>query len=292
MTGYGDASADRDGVHYTVEMRSVNNRYLKATIRLPDQLLGLEPELDAEVRKRITRGSVTLTVAFKDTSAKAAYAINEAALKEYLSHLQTIEQSVTDGSVTIDLGSMLALPGIVQQPDQSALLQSCRPVVHELMDKACEKMCRMRQAEGEGLAADLVAHIKEIITRLEQVVERAPLVVHEYHQRLRSRIDELTAQAKLKLNEVDLIREVALFAERCDISEEIQRLRAHLEQFQEILTRGDDKPAGRTLDFISQELLREANTIASKSNDALITRTIVEVKGAIDRIKEQVQNVE
>lgn len=293
MTGFGDASTQRDGVHFAVELRSVNNRYFKATIRLPDELLTLEPELEQAVRKRITRGSVTLTVSLKDTSATAAYQINEAALRAYLSHLQTVEQSTADGSVTIDLGSLLALPGIVQPPDQSGLVERSRSVIYELLDKACSKMCAMRDAEGEGLAADLRQHIATINTHLDVIAERSPNVVNEYHQRLRARIDELMAQAKLKLNETDLVREVALFADRCDISEEIQRLRAHLVQFDQTLERSDDdRPAGRTLDFIAQELLREANTIASKSNDAAITHRVVEVKGAIDRIKEQVQNAE
>jgi len=293
MTGFGDAATQRDGVHFSVELRSVNNRYFKATLRLPDELLCLEPELESALRKRISRGSVTLTVNVKDTSASAAYQINEDALRSYLSHLTTIEQEVTDAGVTIDLGSLLALPGIVQPPDASELIERARPAIYELMDDACEKMCRMREEEGKGLADDFKQHIEAIDANLAQVVERAPHVVEDYHQRLRTRIDELMAQAKLKLNENDLIREVALFAERCDISEEVQRLRAHLQQFSQIITRGDDdRPAGRTLDFIAQELLREANTVASKSNDATITRLIVEVKGAIDRIKEQVQNVE
>lgn len=293
MTGFGDASGQRDGVHYSVEMRSVNNRYFKTTIRLPDELLSLEPELELALRQKITRGSVTLTVNLKDTSASAAYQINEDALRAYLSHLQTVEKSLTNGAVTIDLGSLLALPGIVQPPDASELIERSRPIIYELMGQACQKMCAMRESEGRGLAADLQQHISEINARIAQVVVRAPLVVDEYHARLRTRIDELMAQAKLKLNETDLIREVAIFAERCDISEEIQRLRAHLEQFDQIITRGEeDRPAGRTLDFIAQELLREANTVASKSNDATITRLIVEVKGSIDRIKEQVQNVE
>jgi uncharacterized protein (TIGR00255 family) len=124
------------------------------------------------------------------------------------------------------------------------------------------------------------------------VLERAPRVVEEYHQRLRTRIDELLARAELKVDEKDLIREVAIFAERVDVSEETTRLKGHLDQFDNILSESGGEPAGRTLDFLSQELLREANTITSKSNDVLVSRAIVDVKGAIDRIKEQVQNVE
>ncbi len=117
-------------------------------------------------------------------------------------------------------------------------------------------------------------------------------MVEEYHQRLRQRIDQLLAKAQLEVSQLDLIKEVAVYAERCDVSEEVQRVKAHLDQVEQILERSTSEPIGRTLDFLAQELLREANTIGSKSNDAQISRLIVEIKGAIDRIKEQVQNVE
>ena len=147
-------------------------------------------------------------------------------------------------------------------------------------------------ALAKAMAEELAHHRQLIRNRLEVRLERAPQVIEEYHQRLRSRIAELTARAELPVAEQDLIREVAIFADRADIREEVTRLRAHLDHFEKIVASDDQEPAGRSLDFLSQELLREANTIASKSNDAEINRAIVEVKGAIDRIKEQVQNVE
>ena len=150
----------------------------------------------------------------------------------------------------------------------------------------------MRQREGQGLCKDLRSHLAYITQRIDRITERAPSVVEEYHKRLDGRIRELLAKAELNIDEVDLIREVAVFAERSDIAEENQRLRAHLNQFEQMLANNSSEPTGRTLDFLSQELLREANTIASKANDAQVSRLIVEVKGAIDRIKEQVQNIE
>ncbi len=296
MTGFGDAACVMDGVAWSAELRSLNNRYFKSTIRLPEQLAALEPELESQLRARISRGSLSLTINFKDTSATAAYEINEAALQRYLAHLEIIEKQakreVGESGVTIDLGSLLALPGIVQQPDQTELLHRARPVLRELVNRAVDKMLGMRECEGKGLADDLSQHCRFILERLSTIQERAPLVVEEYHVRLRARVDQLLARAKLQLEESDLMKEVAIYAERCDISEECQRLRAHLEQVQQIVGQDNPEPAGRTLDFITQELLREANTIASKSNDAQIARTIVEIKGAIDRMKEQVQNVE
>ncbi|MHB1155333.1 MAG: YicC/YloC family endoribonuclease [Phycisphaerales bacterium] len=286
MTGFGDASCETAGVHYAVELRSLNNRYFKGTIRLPDLISGLEAELDSLLRKRISRGSLTLTIGIYDRSAAAAYQINPAAIKHYSEQLKAIPNA------SVELGSLLALPGVMQPPEAGEYLEKARPIVVKLVEQACDKMAAMRQTEGEALAGELGRHHQFILERIEQIASRAPQVTEEYHQRLRARIDDLMARAKLQFSEVDLVKEVALYAERCDIAEECQRVKAHLEQFTQIAHRDDGEPAGRTLDFLAQELLREANTIASKSNDAQISRIIVEVKGTIDRIKEQVQNVE
>jgi uncharacterized protein (TIGR00255 family) len=285
MTGYGDASAEVQGVHYSLELRSLNNRYYKALIRLPEDVSGLEAEIDALLRKRLSRGTITLTLAIRDESASAAYQVNHAALHRYL-------EQVSDLEANIEVGSLLNLPGVIQPPEHSDRLEQARKVVKGLVEQACDRLIAMRTSEGQGLARDLLAHKQQIASRIEKVAERAPAVVEEYHQRLRSRMDDLLARAQLQVKEVDLIKEVAVFAERCDIAEEVQRLAAHLDQFEQIIERDQAEPAGRTLDFIAQELLREANTMGSKSNDAVISRTTVEVKGLIDRIKEQVQNVE
>lgn len=297
MTGFGDASCIRDGVFYAVELRSLNNRYFKSSIRLPDDLSSLEPELEMQLRKRANRGSLSVAVTVRDTSAAAAYQVNPGALETYLSHLEAIEAAALDrlgerGSVTIDLAAMLTLPGVVQPPDPTRRLESGRDVIADLLEKAIDKMLAMRDVEGRGLVKELTLHREAIAAALDRIVERAPQVVEEYHQRLRNRVNQLLARAELKIAEPDLIREVAVFADRCDVCEEVQRLRAHLVQFDQLLATESGEPVGRTLDFLSQEMLREANTIGSKSNDAVIARTVVEIKSAIDRVKEQVQNIE
>lgn len=293
MTGFGSASAQVDGVHYLVEVRSLNNKYFKATLRLPDLIVGLDAELEAHLRKRFSRGSITLTVKMRLSDAHAASRINEAALLAYLDHLETIHNKIQDQAVHIDLTQLLAMPGVLQpSEDEEALLCRARPVVLRLTDEACDRLTTMRDREGQGIAHELLTQCGVIRKHLDQIRQRAPRVIDEYHQRLRSRIDELMAQAKLKVDEHDLIRELAIFAERSDISEELSRIAGHLEQLEQVIRSPRSEPAGRMLEFISQELLREANTIASKSNDAQISRATVEVKGAIDRIKEQAQNVE
>ncbi len=288
MTGYGDASCEVDGIHYAVELRSVNSRYYKAIIRLPDELIGLEAEIDSRLRKLIARGSVLLNISVRHEQTAEGYEINRAMLAMYLREMGGIE---APGQPTVDLAALLALPGVIQPPSSTQLIETARPVLGKLIDQAADKLLDMRRKEGQTLEADLLSHHAYIAQRLDQIVAHAPKVVDVYHQRLKSRVEELLARAELNVPEIDLLREVAVFAERSDIAEETQRMGAHLEQLKQVIATDDGELAGRTLDFIAQELLREANTVASKSNDASISRTIVEIKGAIDRIKEQVQNV-
>jgi len=293
MTGFGSATAQAGGVEFTAELRSLNNRYFKASVRLPEELGGLEASLESALRKRVSRGSFTLNVRARVTAEAATNVINDAALLSYLEHLETVRSKVQDESVHIDLTQLLALPGVLQPAtDNRTLLESGRRAVPELLDEALDRLIEMRTIEGRAVAADLLDQRDRIREQMAVIAARAPRVVHEYHDKLATRVNELMAKAELKVAENDLIREVAVFADRADISEELSRMNGHLDQLGELIETGSpEEPAGRTLDFISQEMLREANTIGSKSNDAAISRAVVEVKSRIDRIKEQVQNV-
>jgi len=292
MTGFGDASRDVDGARYFVEIRSLNNKYFKGVIRLPEEFQVLEAELESELRRRLTRGTVTLTARCSDTSEGSAFDVNHRALDHYISQISQ-SRAVGSGNVAIDIGALLALPGVLQPPpNEEQRVQRARTVFRELLVKACEHLISMRMREGHLLREELVAHGELIEDRLAKIQARAPEVVRDYENRLRTRIDQMLKDAGLSLQPADLIREIAIYAERTDIAEEIARLGGHIRQFRDLLTNHDDRSIGRTLDFLSQEMLREANTIASKSPDSEISRMTVEVKGAIDRIKEQVQNVE
>ena len=289
MTGFGDATAERDGTHYAVEIRSLNNRYFKPVIKLPETISGLEPELESMLRERLGRGSITFILKMRTDSAEAAYHINTQALKSYLEQLQAVKG--LDRLVQIDLASLVQLPGVCQEPrDETDEIERHGPVVRELTVKAIDKLDAMRTREGQQLFTELMRHVEVIAGNLREISKRAPFVIEEYHRRLAQRVTQLLSKAELKVNEPDLIKEVAVFAERADIAEEIQWLTSHLGAFEQACREGEH--AGRKLDFITQEMLREANTIASKANDAQIARHIVEIKGAIDRLKEQVQNVE
>ncbi|MDX2017749.1 MAG: YicC/YloC family endoribonuclease [Planctomycetota bacterium] len=287
MTGFGEASATEGGSHYFLEVRSLNNKFFKAVLRLPENLAGLEAELETRLRERLSRGTVTLKIACTDEGESAAYEINTKALKKYLDALAGLNA----GSVSP--ASLLGLPGVLQPPgNEQERYERARGVLLKLVDKACDGLIAMRGREGATIRADLEAQGRFIAERLALVKERAPAVIAEYEKRLRTRIDTLLAEASVKVEPLELVREIAVYAERTDIAEEIKRLTAHLEQFGDLVSGKDGKPVGRTLDFLAQEMLREANTIASKSPDAQVSRLTVEIKGAIDRIKEQAANVE
>jgi uncharacterized protein (TIGR00255 family) len=289
MTGFGDATAERNGAHYSVEIRSLNNRYYKSTIKLPDTISGLEPEVDTMLRERLGRGSITYILKMRIESAEAAYRINVQALQAYVDQIREVKG--LDKLVQIDLASLAQLPGVCQEPhDDTDEIQKHGDMVRKLTDQAIEKLIAFRQREGRSLHSELLKHTALIAANLKQIATRAPTVIDEYHKRLSSRVKELMSRAELKLGEPDLIKEIAVFAERADISEEIQRLTHHIEAFEASCKSSEH--AGRKLDFITQEMLREANTIASKANDGQIAGWIVDIKGAIDRLKEQVQNVE
>ncbi len=291
MTGYGEASAAREGVHYFLEARSLNNKYFKAVIRLPEEFQGLEAELEAALRTRVTRGTVTVTASCTDDSAGAAHTINQRALQKYVEQIRQLPEG--DKLLAGLLSSVFGLPGVLQPPaHEEERVNAARAMFLGLLDKALSDLIAMRDREGASLLADLESHRDFIADRLTLIKARAPDVVGEYEKRLRARVETMLREANVAVEVGDLIREVAIYSERVDIAEEIKRLGGHLEQFGDLIAARDSKPIGRTLDFLAQEMLREANTIASKSPDASISRWTVEIKGAIDRIKEQAQNVE
>ena len=290
MTGFGEAQGEIDGVTYIVEIRTVNNRYLKTSVRLPETTAFLEEDIDKLLRKNLSRGMVSYVLRLKNAPANVLFDIDETALRVYMERLNRIVASV-DTKSPIDIGGLLTLPGIVRPalPDEEKAGR-IKTKVLSITQKAIDQLKQMRAAEGAALVADLDNHCKAIKQDLKQIRTRSDAVLRGYQKRLKKRVDELLADAKLKLDKETLAREVAIFAERSDISEEIARLDSHLQQFVESCK--SDTQAGRRLDFISQEMLREANTIASKAYNTEVISCVVDIKCRIDRIKEQVQNIE
>lgn len=293
MTGFGEAKATEDGVSYRVEIRSVNNRYFKAAIKLPESMQRYETEIDKLLRAKMGRGSVTYSLRLRDDRPAAAYSVNTALIGAYVQQLRAVSADA-GGGITLDVGRFLEIPGVLQPPivDAQALAEQFKIVVR-LTNDAADRLIEMRKVEGRTIAEDFAAQSQEIRRLIDDIAERSPTVVDDYRKRLKNRLEQLlggVVGGSLAPHEDAIAREVAIYSERCDINEELTRIRSHLDQFATLCTAPEE--TGRKLDFLAQELLREANTIGSKSADVTIAQNIVAVKAAIDRMKEQVQNVE
>ncbi|MFC1676822.1 YicC/YloC family endoribonuclease [Planctomycetota bacterium] len=290
MTGYGQADGTFDDTTYLVEIRAVNNRYFKTRLKLPDSLAFLEDGIEKLLQSHLARGSINYNLRLKNISASELFDIDETALRSYTDQLAKIASSVEIKS-RLDVVNLLNLPGIMTPVvPEAAKAQRIKENILSVTERAIVELKKMRAAEGQTIADDFDTHCGSMLDCLEKISGRSSIVLTEYQKKLSTRVDSLLTKANLQLDSDTLAREVAIYADRCDISEEISRLRSHLEQFRE--TSRSNTQAGRKLDFITQEMLREANTIASKSGDTEIIHYVVEIKCLIDRIKEQVQNVE
>ncbi len=291
MTGYGEASGLINDQDYAIEIKAVNNRYLRTAIRLPETAAFLEDRIERLLRQNVARGTVNYVLRIKGTASREMFDINEPALRTVTQQL--LEMASTFGTqCTCDISTLLTLPGIVQPalPDNETTDVIANGVL-AMTEQALAQFQTMRQEEGHFLNADLKQHCDVIGEELAVISERSDQVIHSYVDRIRKRVNELLSEAKLKLDEDTLAREVAILAERADIAEELSRLDSHMHQFNKACEQSKE-PSGRRLDFIAQEMLREANTIASKAGDTEICNRVVNIKCHIDRLKEQIQNVE
>jgi len=293
MTGYGAGQVDVDGTSVLVEIRSVNNRYLKLHTRLPDGYAALVTRVEEAVRKKIRRGAVQLNIDVRRAFSSDDYQLNGEVLTGYIQQLRSLSDVLGDSVPDqIDVNSLLVLPGVVSDSKQrTSDADELWPLIKSALDSALADHAKMRKTEGQAMADDLNAQVTEISEAADTISGLAPKVVEAYQTRLTERLNKLLAQHDVQVSPADVVREVGVFAERADISEEIVRLRSHLSQFREIMS-SKEGGAGRKLEFMVQELLRETNTIGSKANDAEIAKHVVHVKTCIERIREMVQNVE
>ncbi len=290
MTGYGNAEGHVGGVTYVVEIKAVNNRYFKVRTKLPEQLVFLEESIEKFLQDNLSRGSINYTLKAKNVSAEMLCDINESVLKSYIERLGRVVDTV-DVQCPIEVGGLLDLPGVLvpMLPD-AEMAGQIKDEVLAVTNQAVVQLKQMRKTEGSALAADLKKNCDQIKQSLDKIHARSRVVVDEYQEKLTKRVGVLLSRAETEIDETILAREVAIFADKSDICEEIARLESHLGQFS--TSCASEGQAGKRLDFISQEMLREANTIASKACDIEIIHEVVEIKCRIDRIKEQVQNVE
>ena len=290
MTGFGEAQAQQDELAISVEVRCVNSRYLKLSTRLAEGYSSLEPQVEAVVRKRIRRGTIQVSVRIIRDKSPDEYRINADVLGRYRHQINSISEEL-DASRPIELESLLLLPGVVSE-DAGRFTNAAEswPLVHDTLAAALSNLDQMRSEEGRAMAQDLKANLQAVTTSLDEVQTRAPLVAEAYRDRLTDRLNRIIAEHDVALDPSDLIKEVGLFADRSDISEEIVRLRSHVDQFTAIMDMKES--SGRKLEFLTQEMVREGNTIGSKANDVEIARQVIEIKTAIERIREMIQNVE
>lgn len=290
MTGQGTAHATQDGISVAVEVRTVNSRYFKLALRTSEGYGPIEPRIDEVVRTHVRRGTVQLDLRVDREPTAEDFRLNETALASYQKQLVAIAKRLNvDSHATMD--ALLTLPGVVdERPSRAVDVDADWPVVERALSEALTALSQMRAGEGEAMASDMGANCRSIAAELDSIAERAPLVVEGYRTRLTERLNKLLDEYEVRVEASDVIREVGLFAERSDISEEVVRLRSHLEQFDAVMKL--DESSGRKLEFLTQEMFRETNTIGSKANDAEIARHVIEIKAAIERIREMIQNVE
>jgi uncharacterized protein (TIGR00255 family) len=289
MTGIGEARIDQGGLSVCVELRSVNNRHLKVSVRGPDAYLALESEIEKLIRGRVARGTIAVQLRVDRQDAHSVYTLDHATLREYWAHVRKVADEMHLPPPS-DLSALLPLPGVIVESNAALLEQSDWPVVQQALHAALDRLNEFRAREGASMAAELLQLCGQIEASAQQIAARAPQVVEEYRHRLHERVSEWLREVGATLAPSDLIREVGLFADRSDINEELTRLRSHLGQLRSLIDGAET--AGRTMEFLCQELHREINTIGSKANDAEIARRVVDTKGAIERIREIVQNVE
>ena len=292
MTGFGNARFRIEAWTFELETRSVNHRHLDTRIRLPRLLTSLEPEVRARVQSRFARGKVDLTVIAPDGGAPTPrLEIDLAAAREYLAAGRTLaEMDGVPGQ--LDAASLLSLPGVSRFVEPTIAEGTLRERTLAAVDEGLDALLAMRASEGAALARDLRARLDRVSELASAVEGRSPLVQESVRERLRKRARQLEAETGL-LDEARLHQEVAIAADRMDVTEEIVRLRSHVDQFRELLdAAGPGQPVGRRLEFLLQELARETNTIGSKGSDAPIAHWVVELKTELERLREQVMNVE
>ena len=292
MTGYGAAERVDPDVRIAVEIRTVNNRFFKASLHLPEGLGAVEVAIDKILRATITRGTVNLTLGVEPRGAAARVPINKDILQAYLKDIESFVRGWSRKNYSSGLlGSVLGLPGVVGGQDVLLTGVDNLPArIEAVVTEGVARLNAMRDAEGQTTAADMRATLDEMEKWLAAIDARVPAVIEEYRQRLRERVTALLEGVEIALDDQVLAREVAFAAERSDINEEIARLRSHVGQFRELLV--ESGPGGRKLEFITQEMYREVNTMGAKSNDSEISRLVVTVKVGVDRLREQSQNVE
>ncbi len=289
MTGFGRGVVTENNFAVTVELKTVNNRFLDVALRLSGELQTLESNIKRLISNRLSRGRVEVNLNFERTS-EIVYELNRPMIAGYISAMKQMQNEFKLIGEP-DLNVIARLPNALL-PKKEDLDENFVQGVEKAINLALDELEKMRQNEGDILQKELEFRLNEIDKRLPTIENEADNVTDEYRSRLTKRIGELLSKSdsQIEIDQARLAQEVAFLSDRCDISEEIQRLKSHIEQFNSIMN--DEKEVGKRLDFITQEFNREANTIASKTNNLIIKENALAIKSEIEKIREQVQNVE
>jgi len=288
MTGYGKGQGNADGITLTVELKSVNHRYMDITVKSPRSLLPFEAEIKKKVGERLRRGKVDVFINQEFATAGGTVPVLNRPLAE--AYVRLFDEMRSDFPVegSIPLALLAAQKDVILVTEGSVPEELIRGCLDEGLLRALDAMEKMRLAEGESTRIDMEERLSVVEGFLVGVEERAPQVPIEWQAKLKDRLARL--QTDVEFDPQRLAQELALFADRCDISEELVRFKSHLQQFRGLFAVAD--PVGRQMDFLAQELNREVNTMGSKSNDAELTRQVVAIKAELEKVREQIQNVE
>ncbi|WP_316347031.1 YicC/YloC family endoribonuclease [Desulfuromonas acetoxidans] len=288
MTGYGKGQVGGSDAHYSVEIKTVNHRYADITVKVPRTLMFLERDLKKWTAERLTRGKIDVFVNRESTEQAVVTPVaNDALATEYV-HLFRAMSERYHLSGDIPLSLLVAQKDVVTLQETNLDEELVRDTLQQTLEKAIDAVETMRLKEGAALQEDIQERLSDMESLLQVIEERAPLVVDEWRQKLQQRLERL--QSDVEPDPQRVAQEVAIFADRCDISEEVVRFKSHLVQFRQLFESED--AVGRQMDFLIQELNRETNTMGSKSNDAELTRQVVAIKAELEKIREQVQNIE
>jgi len=291
MTGYGRARGkDAKGASVTVDIKSVNNRHLTVSCRMPDSFLHKSQEIEALIRKEIARGSVTYFLKVDLVSRCEYFDVDTALLQKYLRTIRKLQKK-TGLASHLSVETVMNLPGVITSGEsQVDMAEKLWPLIVKTTRNAVDKLKKMRREEGKNIAADLRSKLKTMRALLGRIRSRVPAVIQSYRKRLLERTRQLLEGTGVSVEESDLVRELAFFAERSSIEEEVIRFDSHLKQVKAVLR--SPEPVGRQLEFLSQEMLREANTMASKAAEAALAQIILGLKNEVAAVREQVFNIE
>lgn len=288
MTGFGAADGAIGEARASVEIRTVNHRFFSPNLKLPSAFARWEGEIRELLRQKIARGHVTLTARVDREAAAIGPVIDEARLAHYAATLKELQKKLALGG-EVDLATVLRLPDVITAPSDEvdpAAGQALAGIVSEAIDN----LIAMRRAEGAQLSAFLLDRVQSVEDRLGRIEKRAPIRLREQHERVKRTVGELIGGAGADPQRI--AQEVAILADKLDIAEELDRFRSHLSAFRDTVRSNTSEPVGKRLGFILQEMVREANTIGSKASDAPILEDVIATKEELERIREQVENLE